>query len=159
MSGRNLFKFLPHPHFTLPFAILLKYQIFLGSIHFALLRGGTATYCIFPECSFHGWLKIVTVLYPFQMMSGFMIEELGFFLWFRSLLLLESMNNIQSVPKSRLYLGEIFRIYQDPRPVPVGSGRSWSHDHRCDIGSEFGRRQSEKSPLFRPFPLIPLTLN
>lgn len=68
--------FAPTPTVFL-FAILLKYQVFLVNIHFALLKGGASTYCISPECSFHGWVETVMLIVlqvpsPFQMMSGFM---------------------------------------------------------------------------------------
>lgn len=77
------------------------------SSHFALLKGDAATYCISPECSFHGRLKIVMflvlrVLY-FQWWAALWGEELGFSLWLSSPLLLESLSNIQGVPKPRLY--------------------------------------------------------
>lgn len=72
MIGGSLFQFLPHPHYS-SLCHPLKIPSIPGEHSFCpLLKGGASTHCISPECSFHGWLKIVTVFYPFQMMSGYM---------------------------------------------------------------------------------------
>lgn len=97
--------FCPTPT-ILPFATLLKYQVSPVSIHFVPCSRVVHQLTVSSQnVHFTDDWKQWQCFTPSKWWAPLWLGELGFFLWFRSPSLLESMNHIQRFPKSRLYIG------------------------------------------------------
>ena len=112
MIGGNVFQAFapPPPFFPLP---ALENAVFAWRALILPCSRWRSNLLYLPECSFHGWLKMVLfiasrVLYPFQMMSGFM--SWGSWIVF--------MSNIQGVPGPRRYTAGKVPHVLGPRASP-----------------------------------------
>lgn len=92
--------------------------------------------------------------------TAFWVEKLRYSLWCRSPLLLESLSNIQGVPKSRpCKLVVSLPIYSEPRPVPGGPHPQVKRHVWIWEEAEFSGFWWKSLSIINLSPFIPLTLN